>query len=252
MFGNPSDLVNRQAKGMIATWLDRLQHVLLPPTCLLCGAAGTAGRDLCAGCRAALPRNTTACPRCALPLATGRTGPCDPCRSRPQDFDRAFAPFRYQPPVDFLIRRLKFDGRLSHARLLGELLATALAERGDPPPDCIVPVPLHPLRVRERGFNQALELARAPARRFRIPLLAEGLRRVRHTAPQTRLDARGRRTNLLGAFAPGQALPGPRVALIDDVVTTGSTVAECARVLRVGGAVAIEVWAIGRADAESP
>lgn len=251
MFENPSGLVNRWAAVMIATWLDRLQHALLPPTCLLCGVAGTAGRDLCAGCAAALPRNTAACPRCAVPLAAGRTGPCDRCRSQPQDFDGAYVPFRYRPPVDFLIRRLKFDGRLSHARLLGELLATELAERGDPPPDCIVPVPLHPLRVRERGFNQSLELARASARRFRIPLLAEGLRRVRHTAPQTRLDARDRRTNLLGAFALGQSLPGRRVALIDDVVTTGSTVAECARVLRVGGAVEIEVWAIGRADGES-
>jgi ComF family protein len=249
MFGNASGLVNRGAATVIAAWLDRLHRALLPSTCLLCGAVGTAGRDLCAGCAAALPRNLAPCPHCALPLADGRTGPCDPCRSRIQTFDRAFAPFRYQPPVDFLLRRLKFDGRLSHARLLGELLAAALAERGDPPPDCIVPVPLHPLRLRERGFNQALELARAPARHFRIPLVAAGLRRVRHTAPQTQLDARGRLTNPLGAFALGRPLHGSRVALVDDVMTTGSTVAECARVLRVGGATEIEVWAIGRAGA---
>ena len=163
MFENPFGLVNRWAAVMIATWLDRLQHALLPPTCLLCGVAGTAGRDLCAGCAAALPWNTAACPRFSVQLSSVRTEPCDRFRSHPRDFDRAYVPFHYRPPVDFLIRRLKFDGRLSHARLLGELLATALAERGDPPPDCIVPVPLHPLRIRERGFNQALLLARHSA-----------------------------------------------------------------------------------------
>ncbi len=121
----------------------------------------------------------------------------------------------------------------------------------NPPPDCIVPVPLHPLRLRERGFNQALELARAPACHFRIPLVATGLRRVRHTAPQTQLDARSRQTNPLGAFVLGRPVRGPRVALVDDVMTTGSTVAECARVLRAGGATEIEVWAIGRAGGDS-
>ncbi len=240
---------------MIAAWLQRFHHILLPPTCLLCGAAGADGRDLCAGCAADLPRNLAACPVCTLPLTAGQPGPCDACRTRPPDYDRAFAPFRYRHPVDFLIRRLKFSGRLSHARLLGELFADALAERGGPWPDCILPVPLHPRRLRERGFNQALELARPAAARFHIPLLAEGLRRVRYTTPQTRLNARARQTNPLGAFALGQPLPGRRVALLDDVMTTSSTVAECARVLRAGDVADIEIWIIGRAgdtDSRSP
>lgn len=231
---------------MITAWLERFHHILLPPTCLLCGAAGTDGRDLCAGCAADLPRNASACPVCALPLA-GQTGCCDSCRTHLPLYDRALAPFRYRPPIDFLIRRLKFSGRLSHARLLGDLFATALAERSGPWPDCIIPVPLHPLRLRERGFNQALELARPIARRWQIPLLTEGLRRVRHTTPQTRLDARARQTNPLGAFALSKPLPGARVALLDDVMTTASTVAECARVLRAGGAADIEIWIISRA-----
>jgi ComF family protein len=242
---NPMTLRSR-----LAIWSTRLQELILPPTCLLCGTQGAAGRDLCPGCAADLPRNTDACPRCALPLPAGQAGPCPRCQSHPPRFDRAFVPFRYQPPVDFLIRELKFHGRLTHARLLGERFAAALAERDVPPPDCIVPVPLHPRRLRERGFNQALELARAAARHSRIPLLAAGLRRVRHTPPQTRLDAHQRQTNPLGAFAPGAALPGPRVALMDDVVTTASTVAECARILRASGATDIEVWAIGRAAAD--
>ena len=235
---------------MTFAWLRALRHGLLPPTCLLCGAPGAAGHDLCTGCAADLPRNTPACPVCALPLATGFDGACEHCRARSFSFDRAFVPLRYQPPVDFLILGLKFNRRLSHARLLGELFAAALAERDAPPPDCIIPVPLHPLRLRERGFNQALELARPSARCFRVPLLADGLRRMRHTTPQTQLDAGRRQGNLRGAFAANQPLVGRRVALMDDVVTTASTVAECSRVLRANGAADIEIWAIGRAVAD--
>ena len=113
-----------------------------------------------------------------------------------------------------------------------------------------MPVPLHPRRLRERGFNQALELARAAAHCFGIPLWINGLRRVRHTLPQVRLDAHQRRTNPLGAFALGALLPGQRIALMDDVVTTASTIGECARVLRAGGATDIEIWAIGRAGGD--
>lgn len=235
---------------MIATWLSALERLFLPPTCLLCGTGGMVGLDLCAGCASDLPLNLEACPRCAVALPAGRSGSCEHCRAQSPAFDRAFVPFRYQPPVDFLITRLKFGGRLAHARLLGELFATALAGRGDPPPDCIVPVPLHPRRLRERGFNQALELARGVARRFQIPLLPNGLRRVRYTLPQVQLNAHQRQTNPLGAFALGAPLPGTRLALMDDVVTTASTVGECARVLRAGGATDIEIWAIGRAGGD--
>lgn len=235
---------------MITTWLGALERLILPPTCLLCGVAGETGLDLCAGCLDDLPRNPVACPRCATPLAAGGSDPCARCRAQPPAFDRAFVPFRYQPPVDVLITRLKFGGRLACARLLGELFAAALAERGNPPPDGIVPVPLHPRRLRERGFNQSLELARTAARHFGIPLWIDGLRRVRHTVPQIQLDARQRQTNPLGAFALSKPLPGTRIVLMDDVVTTGSTINECARVLRAGGATDIEIWAIGRAGGD--
>lgn len=246
----PLGAVNPGVGAMIAAGAHRLQRLLLPPTCLLCGADGALGYDLCAGCAADLPYNRMACSGCATPLAeNSAAGLCAECQAQPRSFDRTFAPFRYQPPVNFLIRGLKFEGRLSHARLLGELFAAALAERTEPLPDCIIPVPLHPRRLRERGFNQALELARAAARRFGIPLLADGLRRVRYTTPQTRLDAQRRQTNPLGAFTVGQWETGARVALIDDVMTTGSTVGECARVLRAGGAIEVEVWALGRTGA---
>jgi len=111
---------------VISAWLGRLERLILPPTCLLCGAVGVAGLDLCAGCLRDLPRNRTACPRCATPLPPGGIGACAHCRAQPPDFDRAFVPFRYQPPVDFLITRLKFGGRLTCARLLGELKNRAI------------------------------------------------------------------------------------------------------------------------------
>lgn len=231
---------------MMAAWLRRFQHELLPPTCLLCGANGVTPYDLCAGCAADLPHNLGACRRCAAPLPVGCAVLCDRCCAHPPAFDRAFAPFRYQPPLDTLIKDFKFGGRLAQGRLLGDLFATALTERYGPLPDCIVPAPLHPRRLRERGFNQALELAHAAARRFQIPLVKNGLRRVRYTPPQTRLDAQRRQTNPLGAFVLGDPLPGPHVAIMDDVITTASTLAECARILRSGGATEIEIWAISR------
>lgn len=228
----------------VATGLDALLQRILPLTCLLCGAKGVDGRDLCAGCAFDLPRNLIACPRCAAPTNSAEI--CEHCRAHPPVFDRAFAPFLYQSPLDALIKDFKFRSRFAQGRLLGDLFAAALAERGGSLPDCIMPVPLHPRRLRERGFNQALELVRRAARQFQIPLLIHGLRRTRYTPPQAQLDARLRQTNLLGAFALGGLPLGSRVALMDDVITTTSTVAECAQILRSGGATDIEVWAIGR------
>lgn len=249
-FGNSAPIILHGMPNVAIAWLNRLQHGLLPPTCLLCGADGAEPRDLCAGCLADLPRNVNSCQRCAVPLPSNAVGLCSHCQAQPPVFDRAFAPFRYQPPIDTLIKTLKFGGRLANARLLGDLFATALVERGGPWPDCIVPVPLHPRRLRARGFNQALELVRTAARRLRIPLQPFGLHRIRYTLPQTQLDAHHRQTNPLGAFALGHSLPGTHIALIDDVMTTASTISECARVLHSGGATTIEVWAISRASAD--
>ena len=241
MLGNALPLVNvRQALLNVGRHALRL---VLPSVCLLCGAAGIEGLDLCPGCAADLPRNRDACPGCAQPEAHGL---CPRCQDQPLPFARAFVPFRYRPPLDFLVRRLKFASQLGPARPLGMLFTEALAMRDGPLPDGIVPVPLHPLRLRERGFNQSLELARIAAHRFDLPVWHDGLHRIRYTTAQARLDAARRATNPLGAFAPGRSLAGQRLALFDDVVTTASTAAECARVLRAAGAIDIELWAIAR------
>ncbi|WP_338055823.1 ComF family protein [Sulfurivermis fontis] len=157
------------------------------------------------------------------------------------------APLLYRPPLDWLIQGFKFNQRLPPGRLLGQLLAQHLAGQIITPPELIVPVPLHPARLRERGYNQALELARPLARRFGIPLAHGLVRRVRATATQSLLPAGERRRNVRGAFALRRPLAARHVAIVDDVIATGSTVAELARVLRRAGAERIEVWAVARA-----
>lgn len=228
---------------MVYQWTKKLQSLLFPATCLLCGAPGEEDRDLCRGCRRDLPLNAPACGRCAHPLGTATGALCGGCQRRPPAFDVACIPYRYDYPLDYLIKILKYQRRLSVARLLGGLLAEAVAD--EPLPDCIIPIPLHPSRLRLRGFNQSLELARPVGRRLGVAVAVDCLHRLRPTPPQVGRDAGARRANLHGAFAV-HGVPPPRVALLDDVVTTGSTVDEAARILRAAGTEEIRVWAVAR------
>jgi len=171
---------------------------------------------------------------------------CGRCGDRPP-FAATRAAYLYAPPLDRLVQELKFAGRLGHARLLGELLAAHLQAVGTPPPEMVIPVPLHPRRLRTRGYNQARELARPVARRLDVPLCAHAARRLRDTAAQSDLDAAARRRNVRGAFAVDAGVAGRRVALVDDVVTTGNTVTELARALVAAGAERVEVWCLARA-----
>lgn len=171
---------------------------------------------------------------------------CGACRRRPPPFFATTAALRYAEPADRLILDLKFRGRLPAARLLGTLLAEAVADAE--PPEALLPVPLHPARLRERGFNQALELARPLARRLDRPLPIDAVRRIRATPPQTGVDRHGRRRNIRNAFALRRPLPWRHVAIVDDVMTTGSTVAELAGLLRRNGVERVQVWVAARAQ----
>lgn len=220
--------------------------LLAPQRCHWCGAP--AADAACAGCRESLPWNEPACRACALPLAAGPTGStCAACLADAPPQDRSWTAFRYAEPVARQIVRLKFRGQLAPAHVLGALMAEQLARRPEPLPELLLPVPLHPRRLRARGYNQALELGRELSRRLSIPLLPAAARRVQATREQTRLDAGARRGNVRGAFAVGEAVRGRHVALLDDVITTGATVAELARAARAAGATRIEVWAAARA-----
>jgi ComF family protein len=206
----------------------------------LCGApAGRSG--ICAPCVADLPWIATACPLCARPRAAAEA--CTRCRSRPPPWTRAVAPLAWSFPVDALIGRFKYGGALHFGALLGRLLAQRCrASRCDG----IVPVPLHPSRLAERGFNQASELAGPLARDLAIPLLDDACGRTRATPPQAGLTAQQRYRNLDGAFAASARVRGLRLALVDDVLTTGSTLTAMARELLRAGAVSVEVWAVAR------
>ena len=231
---------------MVNHWLRTVHEWLLPSTCMLCDRVGVAGRDLCPGCASELPFITSACERCAIPLP--QPGVCGQCQQSLPAYDGARALFHYREPVDQLIKGLKFNGRLHNARLLGELMAEHLAILEMQRPDAIVPVPLHPARLRQRGFNQALELARPISRRLGVPLLPQLCQRLRDTAPQLGQDAKARRRNLKGAFAVSTLDGIKRVAVVDDVMTTGSTAELLAQMLKRAGAERVELWVCARAD----
>ena len=227
----------------------RLLRVLVPPRCLLCGAAGADARDLCAGCAGDLALNVVCCPRCALPLATPAPL-CGECLAHEPPFAAAWAPFVYAHPLDLLETRFKFGRDLAAGRVLADLILERAGIDAPVHPALLIAIPLHRARLRERGYNQALELARPLARALGIPLRHDLLVRDKATPPQTGLDAAARRRNLRGAFAlaPDANLPA-HVALFDDVMTTGATLREAARILRRGGAERVDVWALARAPA---
>jgi len=219
----------------------------IPRDCLLCGA-GSGGNALCRACRSALPRLPAArCPICAVP--TGGSAICGACLADPPFFQRTLAAVAYRFPVDALIQACKYAGDLGAGRALGELLADAIA--GDPVPDIIVPMPLHPARLKERGFNQALEIARPLAWRTGASLVTDACERVKDTPPQASLPWKEREKNIRSAFACRKDLSGKRIALVDDVMTTGHTLNEAAKALKKGGAAQVHAWAVARTLGEN-
>jgi ComF family protein len=227
-----------------------LAFAVLPPQCLLCGQAGDRERDLCSPCAEDLTRNRLCCPRCALPLQAPAPV-CGECLRHEPPFASTWAPFVYAAPFDQLLTRLKFGRSLAAGRVLAEVWIDAAREMPPVLPDVLIPVPLHAQRLRERGYNQALELARPLARALTIALRTDALVRTRATAAQSELDAGARTRNLRAAFAVTAALPR-HVALVDDVMTTGATLREAARTLARAGVERIDAWAIARAPKLQP
>jgi len=235
MFGSGTPIVNRlrhfrlTAPKRLSLGLARLlAATLFPPRCCLCDFPGASlDLDLCWFCRSDLPW-----------LAEGAKG--------------AVVALRFASPVDDLIRQLKYHGVIANARVLGVLLAQAAQECGDELPRLLVPVPLHASRLRERGFNQAAALARYAGRILDIPSAGNLVRRVRDTPSQTSMSVEERHRNVRGAFAVNGAralrkLSGAgHVAIVDDVVTTGSTVAELKCTLLAAGVRRVDVWAVAR------
>lgn len=236
--------VNRIDPGEVDGWVRRLARWLSIPRCLLCREPGDGRHALCPACIASLPWNRDGCLRCATPLpAAGAV--CGPCLRHPPPLAATRAAFLYGDPVDRLLPRLKFHRDLAAGRLLAECMATAFADAARP--DVIVPVPLHRARLRQRGYDQALELARPLARTLGVPLQPALLQRLRDTAAQSRLDAAARKRNLRGAFAIDRHGPLPaHVVILDDVMTTGATLHAAARALRRAGVARVDAWVCAR------
>lgn len=191
------------------------------------------------------------CPQCArfLPECATQNQKCGMCLNDPPEFDRTYALFPYEPPLPTLITELKFKARLTHARFFADCFLHHIKSSWyvtESLPHIIIPVPLNPLRVRERGFNQAIEMARPIAKKIGISLDITGLKRSKATQAQSGLKAKERKINVLNAFKSETRYDGLIVALLDDVVTTGSTISACAKILKRNGANRVDVWTVAK------
>jgi ComF family protein len=235
--------VNFKPISMVDGWR-RVWRRAWPAHCLACGGRGAGGRDLCAACHCGLPWLRSACPRCALPLPTPGSV-CGECLRDPPPLDAIHAAFLYAPPLDRLLPRFKFHGDLAAGRLLAALMCETAPSM--PNDAVIVPIPLHRKRLRQRGYDQALELAKPLAAACGFPLRDDLLHRARATAAQSRLHADQRKRNLRNAFEVDSELALPScVVLVDDVMTTGATLHAAAKALRKAGVARVEAWVCAR------
>ena len=235
--------VNQNLLKKVDGFRKSLVWSLLPPRCLLCDQPGMPNIDMCETCWTELPANRLCCPICALPLAAPAVA-CGLCLRRTPEFHRTVAPMQYHAPISVLMSRFKFHQDLAAGRLLAELFCRHT--KNIELPDALVPVPLHRKRLRQRGFDQALELAKGIARGKSLNLRSDILTRIRHTSAQTDLNAVERRKNCKDAFVLNTHSLPEHIALLDDVMTTGTTVSECARVLKKAGVKQVDIWVMAR------
>lgn len=228
--------------GRLSAIAQKIGQALLPASCLLCGAdSGEA--LLCRECHGDLPElPTPCCPVCADQTTHGER--CGACLKDPPSFDETISLFRYDFPVDRIIHALKYGHQLAVAEWFGQSLAGRLAGQAF---DRVIPLPLHVERLRQRGFNQSLEIARKLAIWGKFPVDRSNVRRTRATLPQADLPHKARQKNVRGAFECSADFSGQSLLLIDDVMTTGATANECARVLKLHGARKVTVAVMARA-----
>jgi ComF family protein len=232
------------------SWAAAILDSLLPRHCLMCRSA-SGGENLCHLCTSELPRLGHACVQCGLPLSHSADRYCGHCLRKPPPWDNAIAAMVYGFPVDQLVRRFKFGRNLACGQVLAQELAMAVHLRSDVLPTSILPVPLHRWRHFTRAFNQADLLARQVGSALSIPVFDSILYRQRRTQAHSGLDAAARKRNIKGAFKARISAKihaeCKHVALIDDVMTTGATLAECTRVLKKSGVSCVSVWVAARA-----
>ncbi len=225
-----------------------MRNWLLPVFCLFCHQPSE-DELLCNDCWKELPWQSFSCHKCGQMLPTVDARICGQCLKTPPIYDNTICIFHYQNPIDKLILGLKFSEKLIYAKLLGELMYQILSQyyQTQPKPDCIIPVPLHHARLKERGYNQALEIARPIAKKFKIPLAITQCQRILATAPQSSmLSIEARAKNIKRAFWVDVPLPWRHVVIFDDVVTTGHTVTALASTLKKAGVDRVDIWCCAR------
>ena len=226
-------------------------HLRLPERCLLCGSTCCdTHQALCTPCLADLPQLKAGCSHCLAPL-TGHIPSqkilCGRCIKSPPAFDQVISSYPYARPISDFILRGKFNQDLASLKLIGELMATSLSANNHLPPSLLTPVPLHPSRYRERGFNQSAEIARTLAKLLNAPLEKHLIKRNIHSVPQMSLPAKARQKNIRGIFSVNRHINGEHITVIDDVMTSGATANEIARVLKKAGASRVDIWTFARA-----
>ncbi|MDD2913861.1 MAG: double zinc ribbon domain-containing protein [Gallionella sp.] len=219
-----------------------IKHILPAQPCMLCGSMSHDGL-WCAACDSTLAYlDMPLCPVCSLPTPTGEV--CGRCLQHPPLFDHTVAVFGYTFPLDKLIQAMKYGEQLALADALAKKLALVI-DKSDLP-DCIIPMPLHPVKLCARGFNQSLLLAARVTREFNLKLLPDTCKRVRDTPPQSALPWKERKKNMRGAFHCDADMTGRHVALVDDVLTTGASLNALAEALRKQGASRVSAWVVAR------
>ena len=218
----------------------------LQQTCILCASHNGENLGLCQPCLKDLPwHTTTQCPQCAL-ITNGSI--CGSCISTPPSFDATTALLTYDYPVDGLLQHYKYNASLNLAQTFASLFAekkhTQLTMQNAI--NVIMPMPMHQNRLKERGFNQALEIAKLLSKAFTIPLDYTTCQRTKHTPPQASLNLKDRIKNIKGAFSCQQSLQHLNIAIIDDVMTTGASLNELAKTLKQAGAGHVECWVMAR------
>lgn len=229
----------------LRTIFKQLPHFLTPGICFLCRERTHDHSLICNGCKNDLPYNRISCIKCGKAQLAHTI--CNSCNKQPPEIDRTITSFSYQFPVTELIKKLKYNQKVIIAQELGSCLATSITEVSTSLPDCILPVPLHRFRYISRGFNQATEIAIIVAKKLSLSIDTQLLDRTRNTLAQFDLNPFERKQNVKNAFILNTKPEYKSVAIIDDVITTGSTVNEIAKVLKTAGVKRVEAWTCARA-----
>lgn len=227
--------------------LNRLSFTLFPGICRLCGDKTHRPMELCQACETELPHIIRPCPNCSLPgIAPARQGLCGACLANRPDFASCIAPFKYETSIRHLHHRFKFRQDIAAGQLLADLLGDTIKKRQPPRPDLLIPVPMHWRRRLARGFNQAELICQALAMRLKLQT-SKALQRVKSGLPQQTLSRAARATNVAGAFQTENVqIAGRHLVLVDDILTTGATVASATKTLLAAGAARVDVWCLAR------